>query len=834
MTAQADSFRDWLTREVRDVLRRQAGTPPLLVWCDPDHAWLDLLHAASRADGFELWAPATGDEPEHELLLRDRFHLSPRAPRVVWLPCARDAITWFKPFELEAADVWEKSLLEALREYGVEIPRDEEDELEVLLPAYSLEMLDKPRADWKELTPVNAKSELFNEIKMLDMLAGEPGEFEAVQADGKFDLFARRAMEDFGLPDPRSLDEGAWRLASTARLLATDAAEHSRQDPPREAEKIISPGLARKRALDLLRRWQEHIRFLPGFESLAAKADATTGLAYWARNLRAPPRSMSSLVVEKVLLEQAINRLDGLEDVDSLADELARDIQSWQDRTSGFWESSATKAVGWGHLVELARAAAMLVENRSADAPWRKMADAIDWYCSRGWQLDRAGERLFVESADMPPQLVRIRARLRRGYLRTMERIGRRFSELLASEPQAIFALPTAGELALVELKKPSVPTAILFLDACRYELGWRLAELLNLKEPAPRAHVFAAAAPVPSITQLGMAFALPVERGKITVSLASDDKSFEVRVSGFEGDLKLAQQRRAWLKEAWEAKDWLEIEEVLDGETLKKAGKGRKLIAVHGDEFDAHDGQLKLTGAEEHLQRYLRAIHRLRDHGYSRVIVVTDHGFFHWQPEHDDLEDDKPGGEVRWKHRRAMVGSELSHATAVKLAVPQSELEAVVPRGFSAFRTYGGLGFFHGGATLQELIIPVVVASWPVKARKVTVVLKPVGPITTLVPRVQVQAGSTGQLFSADANLIARRVLVKVKEEATGKLVFRHVEPVAVEPEGQPITVTLSLAQPPPETAFGAKLVVEVSDADDEEVLASEGAVLRTEISEF
>ena len=55
-----------------------------------------------------------------------------------------------------------------------------------------------------------------------------------------------------------------------------------------------------------------------------------------------------------------------------------------------------------------------------------------------------------------------------------------------------------------------------------------------------------------------------------------------------------------------------------------------------------------------------------------------------------------------------------------------------MVPRSVNAFRTYGGLGFFHGGATLQELVIPVVVATWPAKASKVEVVLKPVGHIAT------------------------------------------------------------------------------------------------------
>ena len=55
---------------------------------------------------------------------------------MVWLPVAREAITWFKPFELEAEAVWEKGLLEALREFGVYIPREHEAEMVCELPAY--------------------------------------------------------------------------------------------------------------------------------------------------------------------------------------------------------------------------------------------------------------------------------------------------------------------------------------------------------------------------------------------------------------------------------------------------------------------------------------------------------------------------------------------------------------------------------------------------------------------------------------------------------------------------------------------------------------------------
>jgi hypothetical protein len=111
---ESDSLQSWLVKQVDEVLERTGPVSPLLVWCDPYREWLDLLRVASQDGRFELWAPPAGSSDEHELLVRDRFHSTPRAARVVWLPCGREEITWFTAFELEAEAVWEKSLLEAL------------------------------------------------------------------------------------------------------------------------------------------------------------------------------------------------------------------------------------------------------------------------------------------------------------------------------------------------------------------------------------------------------------------------------------------------------------------------------------------------------------------------------------------------------------------------------------------------------------------------------------------------------------------------------------------------------------------------------------------------
>src|SRR5262249_51848878 len=163
--------------------------------------------------------------------------------------------------------------LQALREYGVDVSRDHEDELVGLLPAHAREWFDKPKATWKELTPGNAKGALVDDHRMLQALGGTSGEFDSLRAEARFDIFARRCPEDFGLPDPRELGEESWRVAAPARLLCTEAAEGSPRELPREPDEIVGPGLPRNRSLHLLKQWQHDIRYIGSFERLVPQAE---------------------------------------------------------------------------------------------------------------------------------------------------------------------------------------------------------------------------------------------------------------------------------------------------------------------------------------------------------------------------------------------------------------------------------------------------------------------------------------------------------------------------------------------------------------------------------
>lgn len=828
------SFEAWVVAEINKVLTRKGGPPAWTLWCDPNREWLELLRTAAADVGFELWAPAPGEAEPHELLVRDRFFSAGPAARVVWIPLAKSDITWFKVYELQAARVWETSLAVALRTYGVEIRREDEADLASILAPHAREWFGHPKEAWRELTVGNAKGTLVSTDRILEVLGGPSGGFAELVREERFGIFSRRVVEEFGLPTPGVGDEAGWRVGALARLLATEAAAAVPNEAPAEGDRIIPPGGNRARALGLLKSWQSHVGYLQSFEKLVPEADATLGLPWWARNLTQAPRSRSSRAVEAVLLDQLLERLEREENVEKLAVLLEREATAIQYRAGGFWATNAKTLLGWTALAGLVDAANLLVQNQAVEKDWKAPRQAFDWYTDRGWRLDEAGERLFVEEASIGGALLRLRVRLRRAYLRATDRIGARFSELLAARPDDLAALPTAGEIVAEEVDRRKGPLAIIFLDACRYDLGCRLVALLNAGEPAQRAQVRTAAAPVPSITALGMAYALPIPRASLHVALAPDGKGFRVTADGFSGDLSRKADRSRWLTEKLGVQKLLSINDVLEGE-IQAPGKSKRVVAVHGAEFDTegHEGQLALDGCDEHVQRYARAIRRLRDRGYGRIVVVTDHGFFHWQPERDELEAEKPVGVVGWSSRRAIIGTGLHHKTALKLPVTGSELEAAIPRSVNAWRTYGGVGFFHGGATLQELVIPAVIVSWPVRMSKVEVVLKPVGHITSRTPRVQVQVGSTSLI--ASEGQVTRRVSVQVEDNA-GRVVFRHADPVMFQPpaaaaDREPKVIALDLVKDPPAAAFGDPLVVIVRDADDGERLVVENVTLKVDL---
>ncbi|SAL42337.1 alkaline phosphatase domain-containing protein [Caballeronia arvi] len=827
---ESNTFRTWLRNEVRAVLNRKGVPPPLVLWCDPDGSWRDILKHAADGGTFELWS-----DGDHELVLRDLLMKTSPTPRVVWLPVASDEISYLKVFELQAEFVWTESLVSALARFGVEIARDHEAGLRDMLRAYAIEHVDQPLSSWRELTPGNAKATLVDDDHILASLARTNARIADVIGEDRLGIFKRRVTEDFGLPAPVFGKDDEWRIAAMAHLLVTDAATRIPAEPPGEGDKVIPLRVARDRALKLLDRWQKNIELMGAFEDLSRRADASTSLVHWARNLSGHVPALASRAAEDALFQREVDRLAQLEEFDPLARHLEEHEPAYAEHARAFWGSRAEQKVAWQSLVSLARAAALIRQQSEVEKGWKAPYDAVAWFTTSGWEIDRQGEQLFRDDAELPGGLHGVRARLRRAYLRHLDKSNAAFSELLHHHGVAALGLPFAGEV-LASVRPTKDPMAVLVLDACRYDLGARIAEQLDKGEPVRRSQIQPAQAPLPSITALGMPFALADDAGELTVEL-TNDAPVRWRVTASDGrqDLTVAEARREWLRQRFKLKPaaTTDVKSVLDADPPSPKESGR-LLFVFGDEFDVlgHEGELKFTGADDHVERYVRVVRRLRDAGYSTVAIVTDHGFIHWEPDQDEVEN-LPTGEILWRSRRAVAGRGLKHSTAIAADIRGSELQCRVPRSVNAFRTYGGIGFFHGGATLQELITPVVVFRWPKKAEKVAAVLTPISEITSLKPRVEVRLGA-GQttMFGMDASLTSRQIVVKVVESGSGRRLFKS-QSHKVEPEGQPLTIVLE-REPNESCSRGAHLEVQVRDADNDELLDRCNAELKVDLEEW
>ena len=107
--------------------------------------------------------------------------------------------------------------------------------------------------------------------------------------------------------------------------------------------------------------------------------------------------------------------------------------------------------------------------------------------------------------------------------------------------------------------------------------------------------------------------------------------------------------------------------------------------------------------------------MHKLRGMDFKEAIIVTDHGFF--LNGHATAGDvcSKPQG--NWPvnaHDRALLGNGNSDTHNVvlnsqKLGINGSLTQTALPKSMAPYRK--GHLYFHGGASLAEAVVPVIIA---------------------------------------------------------------------------------------------------------------------------
>lgn len=259
--------------------------------------------------------------------------------------------------------------------------------------------------------------------------------------------------------------------------------------------------------------------------------------------------------------------------------------------------------------------------------------------------------------------------------------------------------------------------TVIIISDAFRYECGDQLVTELQ-RIPGYSVDSDYMISTVPSYTQLGMAALLPYG------DFAIDDNSF-VSINGkstvgLEKRLSLLSENYGEKVAAYQFDD---ISKKLRKDVRAELS-GKELVYVYHNQIDARGDNAKsenevFDACQEAVDEIKKLINKLsNDCSINKYIVTADHGFIYKRDKlvssdkvstgHLHESDNKNKRFILTRNKSKIDGS-LTFNMAY-LSQNLTDTDVLVPNGVDIFAMKGGgQNFVHGGASLQEIVIPLI-----------------------------------------------------------------------------------------------------------------------------
>ena len=362
----------------------------------------------------------------------------------------------------------------------------------------------------------------------------------------------------------------------------------------------------------------------------------------------------------------------------------------------------------------------------------------------------------------------------------------------------------------------------VIISDAMRYEIGDELLSLIR-QEDRYSAELEPALSMLPSYTQLGMAALLPNKALAI-----ADNETGTVLVDGQSSQgtanrIKILGQAISQRATACKADELM----AMKGDDCRALVRDHDVIYVYHNRIDATGDKREseervFEAVEETMQELIRLIKKLTGANANNLLVTSDHGFIYQNRAIDESDFsgvDAEGEQILFRDRRFVLGKGLAEASSLHKFTPEQlglagEVEVQIPKSINRLRLKGsGSRFVHGGASLQEVVIPVLKinkkrqsdvtavevdilrgASSVITSGQLAVTMYQAGPVTDKIqPRV-LRAGiytEAGDLISdshdltfdlssdnpRERELQVRFVLTRKADEANGQEVILRLE---------------------------------------------------------
>ena len=257
--------------------------------------------------------------------------------------------------------------------------------------------------------------------------------------------------------------------------------------------------------------------------------------------------------------------------------------------------------------------------------------------------------------------------------------------------------------------------TAIIVVDALRFEMG---KELFNKLDDLECKKITPLISSLPSVTEFGMSSILPNDSTNLRV-IHKNDK-VEIYDGNFNEPLNNKKERvKYFLNQAYELGLVKELNQVVDmpAENISNEFRNKSRIIIYSSDIDeaGHIEDSSIQMFPGILSKIESCIKKIYAAGIERIVVVADHGFIltsgmeDWMKINLSKDVDNITKKRRYSISKNKVQGNYITKTSHELNY-DGNLNFNFPRGISIFSAKGGTKFYHGGISVQEMLVPVIV----------------------------------------------------------------------------------------------------------------------------
>lgn len=608
--------------------------------------------------------------------------------------------------------------------------------------------------------PNDAEDDLDRKMVSIVVKSDQPEWFNILLSlfhsftDGKTDIDLDSPPECWEVMEKYDLTGTFWRIMDRRfgyseenpslknlliRLMVTDFSHHLKTDLPPALAHLELSGTGRSNAVVFLAQWRDSSSKAVSYDKMSLDVEDILHLEdhLHPMDINALCDVMTFRIVEKKIASDLKNFILDHKDIPDC--DLVRSVTT--RRQAGHWASmnvsgaveSKRKAL---HEVYHALMAASEYFDLKSHYPegftFENPSGMFQSYLNDLYRFDQL-YRHFCESADHVQNegwgiLKELRESIERayvnGYLAPVSFAWDRFID--TSKPYSLLKswkinqIPNQHQFYNTFVK-PKLDEAenrrvfVIISDAFRYEAAHELTELLNGKYRFD-AELKAQLGVVPSYTGLGMASLLPhksmtyKDNGDVLVD-GRGTSSFDQRQE------VLSQVQGICIR----AKDLLALRK----EEGRDLVSDKKVVYIYHDTIDstgdtASSESRTFHGVRDALDELTAAVtYCINNLNATYVTVTADHGFLFsetspGEPDKSKLTE-KPENALKIKKRYVLgwkLGAHESvwHGNVSVTAGMDSDVEFWIPHGVNLFHFTGGARFIHGGAALQEIVVPVII----------------------------------------------------------------------------------------------------------------------------